>query len=87
MHGMMILLLAASTVATETARSDQVTQTDGRRVPATLSLTEAGRLQFAAADRSPIPADRVQYLRFAPARPASFPPASSTRFGCRMGNG
>jgi len=73
MRSVLTLLVATSALAAvEPVRNDQVTLTDGSRLPATLTLTENGRLRFAATDRSAIAADRVQHIRFAPAVPVPF---------------
>ena len=73
MRGLLILMLATGEAAAAgTGRTDQVTLTDGSRIVATLTLGESGRLQFIGADRSTIAAERVQYIRFAPAVPAPF---------------
>jgi hypothetical protein len=70
-----LVLLAVPLIAVAQpapGRADAVTLRDGRRLPATLHLDDAGRLHFTAVDRSAVPVDRVEYIRLAPAAVAPF---------------
>jgi hypothetical protein len=68
-----LLLVTSSALAVAPpGRGDEVTLRDGRRLPATLTLDDAGRLRFSAADGAEVATDRVQYLRLAPARVGPF---------------
>jgi hypothetical protein len=66
-----VAVASAALAAAPAPRADEITLTDGRRVPGTVTLEETGRVRFAA-DRSAVAADRVQHVRFAPATPVSF---------------
>jgi hypothetical protein len=66
-----LAVVSAALPAAAPARADEATLTDGRRLAAALTL-DAGRLHITAADRSDIPPDRVQHVRFGPASPAPF---------------
>jgi hypothetical protein len=73
MRALLTLAVVSSALAAAApARADEATLTDGRRIPVTLTLADDGRLHFSAADRSDVPPDRVQYVRFGPANAAPF---------------
>ena len=59
-----LLTLALASLAL-TARADEITLSDGRRLTGTMTFEPTGRLQFSAADKSAIAPDRVQSIRFA----------------------
>jgi hypothetical protein len=67
-----LAVASAALAAAPPPRADEVTLTDGRRLPATLTLEATGRLHFTAADRSDVAPDCVQYLRFGAATVAPF---------------
>jgi hypothetical protein len=66
-----LAVASAALAAAPAARADEITLTNGRRLPGTVHLDDSGRLRFAA-DRSALAADRVQQIRFSPAAPAPF---------------
>jgi hypothetical protein len=73
MRALLTLAVVSSALAAAApARADEVTLTDGRRLPVTLTLEADGRLHLSAADRSGVPLDRVQYVRFGWASAAPF---------------
>src|SRR5437588_311233 len=73
MRVLVSLAVAAAALAAEpTPRGDQVTLTDGRRLPGALALQENGRLRFKADDGSALVPELVQDIRFNPASPLPF---------------
>jgi hypothetical protein len=66
-----LAVTSAALAAAPASGADEITLTDGRRLPGSVLLDDSGRLRFTA-DRSTLAADRVRQIRFSPAPPTPF---------------